>query len=94
MMEAVSSSEMSANIYQTTRCYIPEDSHLHTRRENLKSHPFVGSKLIKEQTKLNHTYMTADPQFSYQLSKVWQQVLWKCVMEGGPYFPLWGWPLY
>jgi hypothetical protein len=39
MMETVSSSETSVNIYQTTRCSIPEDSRLHTRRrENLKSH--------------------------------------------------------
>jgi hypothetical protein len=37
--EAVSSSKMSVNIYQTTRRKNPEDSHLHTcRRENLKSH--------------------------------------------------------
>jgi hypothetical protein len=39
MMEAVSTSETTVNFYQTTRCNIPEDSHLHTRRrENLKSH--------------------------------------------------------
>jgi hypothetical protein len=31
-------SETLVNVYQTTRCYNPEDSHLHThRRENLKS---------------------------------------------------------
>jgi hypothetical protein len=37
MMEAVSTSKMSLNFYQTTRRNIPEDSHLHTRRrENLK----------------------------------------------------------
>jgi hypothetical protein len=39
MMEAVSSSETSVNIYQTTQCNIPEESHLHTNHsENLKSH--------------------------------------------------------
>jgi hypothetical protein len=32
MKEAVSTSETSANIYQTTRRNIVEDSHLHTRR--------------------------------------------------------------
>jgi hypothetical protein len=33
-----STSETSVNVYQTTRRYNPEDSHLHTRRrENLKS---------------------------------------------------------
>jgi hypothetical protein len=38
MMEAASASETSVNVYQTTRRYNPEDSHLHTRRrENLKS---------------------------------------------------------
>jgi hypothetical protein len=38
-MEAANTSETSVNIYQTTRCNIPEDSHLHSRRrENLKSH--------------------------------------------------------
>jgi hypothetical protein len=39
MMEAVHTSETSINLNVTTRCNIPEDSKLHTRRrENLKSH--------------------------------------------------------
>jgi hypothetical protein len=39
MIEAVSSSETSISIYQTSRCNIPECSYLHTlRREDLKSH--------------------------------------------------------
>jgi hypothetical protein len=39
IMEAVCTSETSVNFNVTTRCYIPEDSKLHTRRrENLKSH--------------------------------------------------------
>jgi hypothetical protein len=38
MMEAVSTSETLVNFYQTTRRNIPEDSHLHTRRDNLKSY--------------------------------------------------------
>jgi hypothetical protein len=39
MMEAVITSDISLNFYETTRHNIPEDSHLHTRRrENLKSH--------------------------------------------------------
>jgi hypothetical protein len=40
MMEAAGTSETLVNFYQTTQCYNPEDSHLHThRRENLKSNP-------------------------------------------------------
>jgi hypothetical protein len=40
-MEAVGTSKTSVNFYKTTRCNIPEDSHLHTRRhENLKSNQF------------------------------------------------------
>jgi hypothetical protein len=36
-MEAVSTSETSVNFYKTTRRNNPEDSHIYTRRENLKS---------------------------------------------------------
>jgi hypothetical protein len=39
-MESGSTSETSVNFYQTTRRINPEDSRLHTRRENLKSHLF------------------------------------------------------
>jgi hypothetical protein len=39
MMEAVQASGTLVNTHQSTRRYIPEDSHLHThRRENLKSY--------------------------------------------------------
>jgi hypothetical protein len=54
-MEAASTSEtlVKKPIDQTARCYIPEYSHLHTRRcENLKSHPvldFLNSLVIKLQ---------------------------------------------
>jgi hypothetical protein len=38
MMEAASTSETSANFYQTARHYNPKDSHLHARRHGkLKS---------------------------------------------------------
>jgi hypothetical protein len=38
MMEALSTSETSVNLYETTRRNIQENRHLHTRhRENLKS---------------------------------------------------------
>jgi hypothetical protein len=40
MMETVSTSVTSVNVYQPTRRNVLEDSHLHTcRRENLKSRP-------------------------------------------------------
>jgi hypothetical protein len=43
MMEAVSTSETSVNLYETKRRNIPEDIHLHThRRENLKSHIIIA----------------------------------------------------
>jgi hypothetical protein len=39
MMAAARTSETLVNFYQTTQCYNPEDSNLHThRRENLKSY--------------------------------------------------------
>jgi hypothetical protein len=39
MMEAARTSETLVNFYQSTRCYNPGDSNLHThRRENLKSY--------------------------------------------------------
>jgi hypothetical protein len=39
MIEAVNTSKTLANLYETTRCNIPEDGNFHTRRhENLKSH--------------------------------------------------------
>jgi hypothetical protein len=42
-MEAARTSETLVNFYQTTRCYNPEDSNLHThRRENLKSYLYKG----------------------------------------------------
>jgi hypothetical protein len=36
-------------IYQTTRRNVPEDSHLHTRRENLKSHKLriFGNRMLR-----------------------------------------------
>jgi hypothetical protein len=38
MMEAASTYETLVNFYQTTQCYNPEDSHLHTcHRENLQN---------------------------------------------------------
>jgi hypothetical protein len=47
MAEAVSTSETSFSIYQTTRRNIPEDTHLHTRsRENLKSSECKDAKNV------------------------------------------------
>jgi hypothetical protein len=48
MMEAMSSSETSASMYQTTLCYIPEGSYLHTRsRENLESQRDIRFPVIQ-----------------------------------------------
>jgi hypothetical protein len=50
LMEAVSSSETSVSIYQTTWRNIPEDSHLDTRCfENLKSHISVLRLVLQQQ---------------------------------------------
>jgi hypothetical protein len=46
MTDTISSSETSVNIYEITRCYIPEDTHLHTCRENLISYPIKSIWLI------------------------------------------------
>jgi hypothetical protein len=47
MMEAARTSATLVNFYQTTRCFNPEDSHLHThRRENLKSYYSTGDRHI------------------------------------------------
>jgi hypothetical protein len=53
-MEAARTSETSVNFYQTTRCYNPEDSHLHThRRENLKSYKIeMARQLLAESSSI------------------------------------------
>jgi hypothetical protein len=67
MMEAARTSETLVNFYQTTRCYSPEDSHLHTHHhENLKSYIHVlnicqnrntpGSLVWKKDTTNNINY--------------------------------------
>jgi hypothetical protein len=40
--EALSTSETSVNLYETTMRSIPEDSHLTRRRENLNCHLFLA----------------------------------------------------
>jgi hypothetical protein len=59
MMEAVSTSETSVNLYQTTRRNIPEDSHLHTRYlENLKSHHVAQRSLADEDKSLQKLHFS------------------------------------
>jgi hypothetical protein len=43
MMEAARTSETSANFYQTTRCYNPEDSHL-------SLHRVLRNRIVKKYT--------------------------------------------
>jgi hypothetical protein len=46
MMEAVRTSEISVNFYQTTQRNIPEDSHLHIHHhENLKLDLVIVAKI-------------------------------------------------
>jgi hypothetical protein len=48
VMEAVGTSETSAKVYQTTRCYKPQDGHLQVRRRNdFKSRQLNASKLTE-----------------------------------------------
>jgi hypothetical protein len=47
MIAAESASETSVNFYETTRCSIPEDSQLYTRRlQNLKSDNGIFGKVF------------------------------------------------
>jgi hypothetical protein len=47
-MEKVPASETSVDFNETTRRYIPDGCHLHTRRhENLKSHELIDKSLLE-----------------------------------------------
>jgi hypothetical protein len=47
MMEAARTSETLIKVYQTTRCYNPEDSHFRAHsRENLKSYSWNKNRLL------------------------------------------------
>jgi hypothetical protein len=48
MMEAASTFEMLVSLYQTTRRYNPEDSHLHTPAIRTSSHIFLRVFLVFE----------------------------------------------
>jgi hypothetical protein len=66
-MEAASTSETSANLYQTTRRNTPEDSDLHTRRcENMKSHLGKLFSTAHSLTSRLHQQTLATP-YAYEL---------------------------
>jgi hypothetical protein len=68
MMEAVSTSEMSVNFYQTTWRNIPEDSHLHThRQENLKSHPVTMLFYILQKKKRERESTVSKVAYSFNM---------------------------
>jgi hypothetical protein len=46
MMEAVSTSEMSVSLYQTTRCNIPEDSHFYDYFPSHPEHTFPWTEVV------------------------------------------------
>jgi hypothetical protein len=61
-------SETLVNFYQTTRRYNTEDSHLHTRRENLISHFYTdraGSETARVQKTLDSSTDSPDEDFLY-----------------------------
>jgi hypothetical protein len=48
IMDAISTAETSVNFYKTTRCNIPEDSHLHIHfRVNFESNMLNNSLLYR-----------------------------------------------
>jgi hypothetical protein len=60
-MEAARTSETLVNFYQTTRCYNPEDSNLHThRRENLKSYLKIQFLAQRKQSRLHDNDQLVD----------------------------------
>jgi hypothetical protein len=71
MTEAVSSSEMTINIYQTIRRNIPEDSHLHTRcREDMKFQLKRKHVLVQQQPRLD-LWDTNDDSYNYFILFLW-----------------------
>jgi hypothetical protein len=70
MMEAASTSETFVNFYRTTRCNIPEYSHLHTRRsENQKFHHSLSGSVNHP---LEHTLSQFSPLniFTHSISNI------------------------
>jgi hypothetical protein len=67
MMEAVSSSETSVNIYQITRRNIPEDNHLHTRR---LSYQILSLDLSEIEIKLTENEQAARPRLELSTPRI------------------------
>jgi hypothetical protein len=76
MMEAVSSSESSVNIYQTTRCNIPEDSHFILFAVRTWNIIYLLRLYKQEKVKLNHIKQTKSPSSQNALKILSVSVMW------------------
>jgi hypothetical protein len=71
-MEAARTSETLVNFYQTTRCYNPEDSNLHThRRENLKSYSLLIVFIFETLAPMRITDGSPGNRFQYREGHQW-----------------------
>jgi hypothetical protein len=61
MMKAISASETSVDIYQTTRCYIPEESHFHQTLIGNKHHDTVSQLQVYLSSWQNLPYRSSIP---------------------------------
>jgi hypothetical protein len=85
-MEAVQTSETLVNIYQSTRRYNPEDSHIRTyRRENLRSYSLLFRLSYSSCVDVLHTNRVQDsismmaPNVLNTVLKVTLEIMWRVI---------------